>query len=114
MERPTLTVRTATPTAVTDTTPLVIPTDVHAPGRARPAAPLRREGPAKLTGAAQYTDDLVFPGAWFGVTIRSTEPHARLVGIELGDGFDWKRVVVVTADDIPGENIVSLISDDQP
>ncbi|MEO5985373.1 MAG: xanthine dehydrogenase family protein molybdopterin-binding subunit, partial [Candidatus Limnocylindria bacterium] len=42
------------------------------------------------------------------------EPHARLVGIELGDGFDWKRVVVVTADDIPGENIVSLISDDQP
>src|SRR4029453_11290173 len=30
------------------------------------------------------------------------------------DDFDWSRVVVVTADDIPGENVVSLIDDDQP
>ncbi|HET6746217.1 MAG TPA: molybdopterin cofactor-binding domain-containing protein, partial [Candidatus Limnocylindria bacterium] len=68
----------------------------------------------KLTGVAKYADDLVFPGAWYGATIRSTEPHARLLGIELDDTFDWSRVVVVTADDIPGENIVSLIDDDQP
>ncbi len=77
-------------------------------------APLRREGPEKLTGLAKYADDLVFPGAWYGATIRSTEPHARLLGIDLDDGFDWSRVVVVTADDIPGENVVSLIDDDQP
>ncbi|MGZ5319814.1 MAG: xanthine dehydrogenase family protein molybdopterin-binding subunit, partial [Actinomycetota bacterium] len=76
--------------------------------------PLRREGPEKLTGEAKYADDLVFPGAWFGGTIRSTEAHARLVGIDLGDGFDWSKVVVASATDIPGENIVSLISDDQP
>ncbi|MBA2634339.1 MAG: xanthine dehydrogenase family protein [Chloroflexi bacterium] len=94
--------------------PLVIPTDAPAPGRARPAGPLRREGPAKLTGAAKYADDLVFPGAWFGATIRSTQPRARLLDIDLDDAFDWKRVVVVTADDIPGENVVSLIDDDQP
>ncbi len=114
MERPSLTIRTSTPGTTTETTPLVIPTGVSVPGRARPAGPLRREGPDKLTGAAKYADDLVFPGAWYGITIRSTEPHARFVGIELDDAFDWKRVVVVTADDIPGENIVSLISDDQP
>ncbi|MEO6577803.1 MAG: xanthine dehydrogenase family protein molybdopterin-binding subunit [Candidatus Limnocylindria bacterium] len=114
MERPRLTVRTTTPASTADTTPLVIPTDAPAIGRARPGAPLRREGPAKLTGAAKYADDLVTPGAWFGATIRSTQPHARLLGIELDDAFDWKRVVVVTADDVPGENIVSLISDDQP
>ena len=78
------------------------------------AAPLRREGPEKLTGPAKYADDLVFPGAWYGATIRSTEPHARLLGIELDEAFDWSRVVVVTAEDIPGENIVSLIDDDQP
>ena len=84
-------------------------------GRARPAAPpMRREGPAKLTGLARYTDDLVFPGAWYGATIRSTDPHARLVGIDLGEGFDWSRVGVVTAADIPGPNVVSLIKDDQP
>jgi len=120
MERRSLNVRTlppgvATPgTAPPDTMPLVIPTDAPAPGRARPAGPFRREGPAKLTGAAKYADDLVFPGAWFGATIRSTQPRARLLGIDLDDAFDWKRVVVVTADDIPGENVVSLIDDDQP
>ena len=115
MERPSLTVRTLPPSVTApDTTPLVIPTDAPAPGRARPAAPLRREGPSKLTGEAKYADDLVFPSAWFGATIRSAQPHARLLGIELDDAFDWKRVVVVTADDIPGDNIVSLIDEDQP
>ncbi|HEY6607990.1 MAG TPA: xanthine dehydrogenase family protein molybdopterin-binding subunit [Candidatus Limnocylindria bacterium] len=115
MERHSLTTRTVPPGAApADTAPLIIPADTTIPGRARPAAPLRREGPAKLTGTALYTDDLVVPGAWFGATIRSTQPHARLVGVELGDGFDWKRVVVVTADDIPGENVVNLIDADQP
>ena len=30
---------------------------------------------------------MVFPGAWYGHTVRSTEPHARLLGIELDPGF---------------------------
>ena len=94
--------------------PLVVPPGTIAPGRARGAGPLRREGPAKLTGEAKYADDLVFPGAWYGVTIRSTDAHARFVGLDLDEGFDWSKVVVVTAADIPGENVVSLISDDQP
>jgi CO/xanthine dehydrogenase Mo-binding subunit len=99
--------------ASTDTPLLVAPGTV-APGRARAALPLRREGPEKLTGAAKYADDLVFPGAWYGATIRSTEPHARLRSIDLDPNFDWSKVVVVTADDIPGDNVVSLIQDDQP
>jgi CO/xanthine dehydrogenase Mo-binding subunit len=82
-------------------------------GRAR-AFPARREGPGKLTGEALYADDLVFPGAWYGHTIRSLEPHARLLGIDLDPSFDWSRVVFLTAKDIPGTNVVSLISDDQP
>jgi CO/xanthine dehydrogenase Mo-binding subunit len=82
-------------------------------GAAR-ALPLRREGPAKLTGVARYADDLVFPGAWYGATIRSAEAHARLLGIERDPGFDWTKVVVVTSADIPGDNIVSSIHDDQP
>jgi CO/xanthine dehydrogenase Mo-binding subunit len=83
-------------------------------GQVKIAAPLRREGPAKLTGAALYADDLVFPGAWYGHTVRSHEPHARLLGIDLDPAFDWSRVIVLTAKDIPGTNVVSLISDDQP
>ena len=117
MERPSLTTRTpvpAAPVTVPDTAPLIIPDDAPAPGRARAALPLRREGPAKLTGTAKYADDLVFPGAWYGATVRSTEPHATLLSIELDPSFDWSRVVVVTADDIPGENVVSLIDADQP
>ena len=82
-------------------------------GRAR-AYPTRREGPAKLTGTALYTDDMVFPGAWYGYTIRSTEAHAKLLGIDLDPEFDWSKVVVLTAKDIPGDNLVSLIADDQP
>jgi CO/xanthine dehydrogenase Mo-binding subunit len=92
---------------------LIIPPGQIAPGRAR-GAPLRREGPAKLTGEAKYADDLVFPGAWFGATIRSSEAHARFVALDLDDDFDWTQIVLVTAADIPGENVVSLISDDQP
>jgi CO/xanthine dehydrogenase Mo-binding subunit len=99
---------------------LTTPTPVQAPapgeipvGRVVPA-PLRREGPEKLTGTARYTDDLVFPGAWYGATIRSSEPHARLLGFDRDPGIDWSTVVVLTAGDIPGENVVSSISDDQP
>ena len=95
-------------------TPVIVPPETITPGRARSPLPLRREGPEKLTGLAMYADDLVFPGAWFGATVRSTEPHARLLGIDLDPDFDWSKVAVVTAADIPGPNIVSLIADDQP
>src|SRR6476619_5551167 len=108
--------RTMTPVAPRRSAPdaLIVAPGTIAPGRVRPAAPLRREGPAKLTGEAKYADDLVFPGAWFGATIRSTDAHARFDGVDLDPATDWSKVAVVTAADIPGENIVSLISDDQP
>ena len=94
------------------------PAPVVAPDRAvrgvGRATPARREGPAKLTGTAAYVDDLVFPGAWYGATIRSTDAHARLLGIDRDADFAWDRVVVVTSDDIPGRNIVASIAADQP
>ena len=105
---PELTTRTAPPA------PVIVEPGTLTPGRARGAAPLRREGPAKLTGAAKYADDLVFPGAWYGATIRSTDAHATFVALDLDPAFDWSQVVVVTAADIPGDNIVSSIKADQP
>jgi len=92
---------------------LVVDPGQRVPGRAA-GLPLRREGPAKLTGAAKYTDDLVFPGAWYGTTIRSTEARAKLVAIELDPDVDWSKAVVATAADIPGDNIVASIKEDQP
>src|SRR5205085_4826766 len=97
--------RTLTPVAPRRADPLILDPGTIAPGRARTAPPLRREGPAKLTGEAKYADDLVFPGAWFGATIRSTDAHARFDGVDLDDALDWSKIVLVTAADIPGENI---------
>src|SRR5258706_13690687 len=74
----------------------------------------RREGGDKVTGRARYTDDLVVAGAWYGRTIRSTIARGTIRSIALDPAFDWSRVVVVTADDIPGDNVVQLIRDDQP
>jgi CO/xanthine dehydrogenase Mo-binding subunit len=105
---PELTIQTAAPA------PIVVEPGTIVPWRSRDATPLRREGPAKLTGAARYTDDLVVPGAWFGATIRSTDAHARFLALEQDPAFDWSAVVVVTAADIPGENVVSSIKADQP
>ncbi len=105
--------RTLTPPTETVERALVIEPGQRAPGRAA-GFPRRREGPAKLTGAAKYTDDLVFPGAWYGLTIRSTEAHARLLAIEPDPDADWSKAVIVTAADIPGPNVVASIKNDQP
>ena len=67
-----------------------------------------------MTGRARYTDDITVPGAWYGRTIRSTIARGAIRSITLDPAFDWARVVVVTADDIPGDNVVQLIRDDQP
>ncbi|HEX9610406.1 MAG TPA: xanthine dehydrogenase family protein, partial [Gemmatimonadales bacterium] len=83
---------------------------VAAVGRSVP----RLEGAEKVTGGARYTDDLVVPGAWYGKTIRSGVARGTIRSIAFDPAFDWSRVVAVTADDIPGDNVVQLIRDDQP
>jgi CO/xanthine dehydrogenase Mo-binding subunit len=74
----------------------------------------RHEGADKVVGRARYTDDIPVPGAWYGRTVRSTIPRGTIRSIVLDPAFDWSKVVVVTADDIPGDNVVHLIRDDQP
>src|SRR5438445_13142963 len=86
------------------------PAPVTAVGRSVP----RREGADKVTGRARYTDDITVQGAWSGRTIRSTIARGAIRSITLDPAFDWSRVVVVTADDIPGDNVVQLLREDQP
>src|SRR6266480_6790599 len=90
--------------------PSVPPVSGAVVGRSVP----RREGADKVTGRARYTDDITVPGAWYGRTIRSTIARGAIRSITLDPAFDWSPVVVVTADDIPGDNVVQLIRDDQP
>ncbi len=77
-------------------------------------SPPRKDGADKVTGRARYLDDLTFPGQLWGRTVRSHVAHGRIRGIAWDPRFDWSDVVRVTAADIPGENIVHLIEDDQP
>jgi len=86
------------------------------PGLAPPigASLPRVDGIAKVTGKAKYLDDLDAPGCWHGATVRSQVPHGVFEALDRDPGFDWSQVVVVTAADIPGRNVVALIEDDQP
>src|SRR5215210_4000430 len=74
----------------------------------------RKEGRAKVTGAARYVDDLSFPGMLYGVTVRSPAPRGRVTNIHFGAGLPWDEFTVVTARDVPGANYVALILNDQP
>lgn len=72
----------------------------------------RKDGDAKVSGAAQYIDDLSFPGMLHGATIRSTIPCGTITGLHYD--FDPRGFTIAEAADIPGRNIVALIYDDQP
>ena len=75
---------------------------------------LRKEGYEKLTGAARYVDDLTLDGMLFGKTIRSTIARGLIKSIVFDPAYDWSRIVVADYRDIPGENYVALIENDQP
>jgi CO/xanthine dehydrogenase Mo-binding subunit len=91
-----------------------MPVPVHAPGPA-PAVGRnvrRKDATAKITGRAQYVDDLRFPGMIFGRTIRSTIACGSIRSIAreaIPEDF-----VVVDYRDIPGKNYIAMIFSDQP
>src|ERR1700746_1821493 len=74
----------------------------------------RKEGREKVTGRAKYVDDLKFPGMIFGATVRSPVARGRILGIHFEPGIPWEEFTVVTAKDIPGNNCVPLLIDEQP
>ena len=86
----------------------------------------RKEGRKKVTGQALYVDDLKFDGMLHGVTVRSSVPRGRIKSISFDQppasttpgssdlSIPWDEFTIVTAKDIPGENYVALILNDQP
>ena len=74
----------------------------------------RLDGIGKVTGKALYVDDISVEGVLYGATVRSEVPRGKLRAIVWDPAFDWSDIVRVTADDIPGDNVVTLIVDDQP
>ena len=74
----------------------------------------RKEGRAKLVGAARYVDDLTLPGMLHGATVRSPIPRGRIREVRFEGTVPWDEFIVVTAADVPAPNRIALILDDQP
>ncbi len=77
-------------------------------------SPSRPDGWDKVTGAARYVDDLAYPGMWFGATVRSPHPAARIRTIQLDPALHDPDVALITAKNLPGPNVIKLIVDDWP
>ncbi len=76
-------------------------------------SPARPDGPAKVAGTAQYIADMVFPDAIDAAVVRSPVPRGRILGIDFDPTFDWSDVTIVTAKDVPC-NEIAEIKCDQP
>lgn len=84
--------------------------ETHLVGKSYP----RKEGRKKVMGSALYIDDLSFPGMLHGVTVRSPAARGHIKKITYEPNVPWDEITTVSASDIPGENYVALILNDQP
>jgi CO/xanthine dehydrogenase Mo-binding subunit len=84
--------------------------DKHLVGKSLP----RKEGRKKVTGETRYIDDLTFPEMLHGATVRSPVARGQIKNISFVGDIPWEEFVIVTASDIPGNNYVALILNDQP
>ncbi len=75
---------------------------------------IRLDGQDKVTGRAQYVDDITMPDMWQGVAVRSTIPSGKVLSINFNPSFNWKKVVIADRHDIPGRNVVTMIEEDLP
>ena len=75
----------------------------------------RHDGVDKVTGAAIYTDDLVFDGMLYAKVRRAMIPHGFLTKLDISKAKELPGVVaVLTAEDIPGERNHGLVIYDWP
>ncbi len=70
------------------------------------------EGKEKIAGEAKYISDYQVNGMLYAKTVRSTVASAHIKNIScpaLPDGYH-----IISAEDIPGDNVVKMINDDWP
>jgi selenium-dependent xanthine dehydrogenase len=82
----------------------------------RVGAPARRvDAAAKVTGRAQYVDDLREPGMLHGAALRAPHPRARLLALDVTAARALPGVVTVaTWEDIPGSRFTGHVVPDWP
>ncbi|MBI1299028.1 molybdopterin-dependent oxidoreductase [bacterium] len=75
----------------------------------------RPDAVEKVIGTALYTDDYFFDGMLHGATLRSTYPHARIVGMDTSKALALPGVhAVLTHEDVPGDPRHGLVENDWP
>jgi CO/xanthine dehydrogenase Mo-binding subunit len=75
----------------------------------------RPDAPDKVKGSALYIEDLAFTGSLWGGVLRSPHPHARIVRLDALRARSISGVrSVLTAKDIPGQNLIPMIQADWP
>ncbi|WP_250438595.1 MULTISPECIES: xanthine dehydrogenase family protein molybdopterin-binding subunit [unclassified Caballeronia] len=69
----------------------------------------RKEDYRFLTGAGQYTDDVVMPQQSYGVFLRSPHAHAKIARIDIEAALKSPGVIgIFTGKDMAGENVGGL------
>jgi CO/xanthine dehydrogenase Mo-binding subunit len=74
----------------------------------------RMDAPGKVTGSAIYAADFALPGMLHGKVLRSREPHARLVRIDVRRAARLPGVrAVLTAADVPDVRYGGSVKDEE-
>jgi len=94
--------------SIVDDTVEVIPSGVG-------ISAVRPDGKEKVKGDFIFSSDLSSEGMLWGQTLRSPHSSAKILSIDISDALAISGVhAVLTADDVPGENIFGLERADQP
>lgn len=76
---------------------------------------IRKDGQDKATGKIKYMADIQMKDMLYGVLIHPPFPHAFITSVDISKAQEYPGVErVITAKDIPGENIHGLVYKDQP
>ncbi len=73
---------------------------------------VKKDHSIKMSGKAEYIADMKFDGMLYSKIVRSTVPYAKIKNIKLPklpEGY-----YAVDADDIPGENVLKVVTSEQP
>ncbi len=68
----------------------------------------RVDADGKARGTTRYLADRHYPGLRHGVVVRSPVPRGILKAVVPDPDFDWTGIVLATAKDIPGINVVHM------
>jgi len=75
----------------------------------------RVDAPDKVLGTENFVDDISLPKMLHSVVVRSTKPYAKILRIDTSKAEKTPGVVsILTSKDIPGENVIPVVFNDQP